>query len=238
MIYYFWNSKKQKVRYLYALVIALTFSIAAFAQPDNGKKTVVIPRMKDPEISVNRLPAKADIPRFKPMEFSNSVLDKEKPLTFPKEGNAPIQIGQVTEKKPEKFISPYDIPKNALPKPLGDENTKIFRRNQSFGEYRTKSNSIKILCRDHMAVDGDIVKVSINNMVIAARVELFAGYRVIEIGLTPGFNKVEFEALNQGTSGPNTAEFSIFDDKETVITSSQWDLATGFKGSVMIIKEK
>jgi len=51
------------------------------------------------------------------------------------------------------------------------------------------------------------------------------------------FNKVEFEALNQGTSGPNTAEFSIFDDKGAVITSDQWDLATGFKGSIMIIKE-
>lgn len=225
------------MRYLYALLFALTFAIAAFAQPDNGKKTVVIPRVKDPEVPVNKIPAKADTPRFKPMEFSDSILDKDKPLTFPKEGKVPYQIGQTTVKAPEKFANPYELPKNALPKPQGDENTKVFRRNQSFGEYKTKSNSIRILCRDHMAIDGDIVKIYINNMAVAARVELTAGYRTIEIGLTPGFNKVEFEALNQGTSGPNTAEFSIFDDKGTVITSNQWDLATGFKGAVMIIKE-
>lgn len=209
----------------------------AFSQPDNGKKTVVIPRMKDPEVKINSLPAKADTPRFQSLDFSDSVLDKDKSLTFPKEGTSTAQIGQTTEKKPEKFISPYDLPKNALPKSEGNSDTKVFRRNQSFGEYKTKSNSIRILCRDHMAVDGDVVKVYINNMVVNAHVELSGAYRIIEIGLTPGFNKVEFEALNQGTSGPNTAEFSIFDDKGTAITSSQWDLATGFKGSVMIIKE-
>ncbi|UOK42010.1 MULTISPECIES: hypothetical protein [Flavobacterium] len=225
------------MKFLYTFATALLFSLQGFAQPDNGKKTVVIPRMKDPEVAINSLPAKADTPRFQPMDFSDSVLDKDRPLTFPKEGTSTAQIGQTTDKKPEQFISPYEIPKNAVPKGSGDENTKIFRRNQSFGEYKTKANTIKILCRDHMAIDGDVVKVYINNMVIAAHVELFQGYRTIEIGLTPGFNKIEFEALNQGTSGPNTAEFSIFDDKGKVITSDQWDLATGFKGSVMIIKE-
>ena len=225
------------MKHLFALVFALTFSTVVFAQPDSGKKTVVIPRLKDPEVAVNKIPAKAATPRFKPMDFSDSVLDKDKPLTFPKEGKTPLQIGQVTQPKQEQFASPYEIPKNALPKPQGDENTKVFRRNQSFGEYKTKSKFVKVLCRDHMAIDGDVVKVYINNMVVAAHVELSAGYRVIEIGLTPGFNKIEFEALNQGTSGPNTAEFSIFDDKGKVITSDQWDLATGFKGSVMILKE-
>lgn len=226
------------MRFLFVLLTALLFSANGFSQPDNGKKSVVIPRMKDPEVKANKIPAKADTPRFKAMDFSDSILDKDKPLTFPKEGKVPFQIGQSTMKTPEKFASPYELPKNALPKPQGDENTKVFRRNQSFGEYKTKSNSIRILCRDHMAIDGDVVKVYINNMAIAARVELFSGYQTIEIGLIPGFNKIEFEALNQGTSGPNTAEFSIFDDKGNVITSNQWDLATGFKGAVMIIKEK
>lgn len=225
------------MKFLFAITAVFFFSTNAFSQPDNGKKSVVIPRMKDPEVTVNSLPAKADAPRFKSMDFGDSVLDNEKPLAFPKEGTSTAQIGQTTDKKPEKFISPYELPTNALPKSEGDSNTKVFRRNQSFGEYKTKSNSIKILCRDHMACDGDVVKVYINNMVVAAHIELSGIYRTIEIGLTPGFNKVEFEALNQGTSGPNTAEFSIFDDKGAVITSNQWDLATGFKGSVMIIKE-
>ena len=225
------------MRFLYALITLLLFAANGYSQPDNGKKTVVIPRIKDPEVNATKIPATAAEPRFKAIDFSDSVLDKDKPLTFPKEGNKTAQIGQLPDKKPEQFASPFEIPKNALPKSQGDENTKVFRRNQSFGEYKTKSNSVTILCRDHMAIDGDVVKIYINNMVVAAHVELFEGHRRIEIGLTPGFNKIEFEALNQGTSGPNTAEFSIFDDKGTVITSNQWDLATGFKGAVMIIKE-
>lgn len=225
------------MKFPYLILLTLLFSINGFSQPDNGKKTVVIPRLKDPEVNASKIPAVAAQPRFKAIDFSDSVLDKDKPLTFPKEGNKTVQIGETPTRKPEQFASPYEIPKNALPKLQGDENTKVFRRNQSFGEYKTKSNTVKILCHDHMYVDGDIVKVYINNMVVAARVELTDGYRKIEIGLTPGFNKIEFEALNQGTSGPNTAEFSIFDDKGTLITNNQWDLATGFKGSVMIIKE-
>ena len=226
------------MRFLYVLITVVLFSASGFSQPDNGKKTVVIPRLKDPEVKANKIPAIAAEPRFKAIEFSDSVLDKDKPLTFPKEGNKTVQIGELPARKPEQFANPFEIPKNALPKSHGDENTKVFRRNQSFGEFKTKSNSITILCRDHMAVDGDVVKIYINNMVVAANVELSDGVRKIEIGLTPGFNKIEFEALNQGTSGPNTAEFAIFDDKGSVITKNQWDLATGFKGSIMIIKEQ
>lgn len=225
------------MRILYALFTLLLFSATGFSQPDNGRKTFVIPRAKDPEVKAGTIPATVAQPRFKAIDFSDSVLEKDKPLTFPKEGNKTVQIGQVPDKKPEQFASPYEIPKNALPKNHGDENTKVFRRNQAFGEFKTKSTKVLILCRDHMAEDGDIVKISINNMVVNAHVELFEGHRKIEIGLAPGFNKIDFEALNQGTSGPNTAEFTIFDDKGNVITTNQWDLATGFKGSVMIIKE-
>lgn len=213
------------------------FSLQGFAQPDNGKKTVVIPRMKDPEVTVNPLPAKADMTRFQPMDFSDSVLDKDKPITFPKEGTSTAQIGQKTDKKPEKFISPYDIPKNAMPKSEGDVNSKDFRRNQDFGEIRTKGNSVKILLRDFAAIDGDVVKISVNNIVFRDRISL-EGYRnTVEIGLVPGFNNFEIEALNEGTSSPNTGEFIYLDDKGNVLLAEQWDLSTGFKARLLIIKE-
>ena len=49
--------------------------------------------------------------------------------------------------------------------------------------------------------------------------------------------KVDFEALNQGFSGPNTAQFMIFDDKGSLISSNQWKLGTGFKATIIIVKE-
>ncbi|MGX7666209.1 hypothetical protein [Flavobacterium pedocola] len=217
------------------LLLLSTFSFKAFAQKDKGLNSIVIPQTKNPDVEL--VPQKEAESRFKAIDFSPSIYDEHKPLTFPKE-NKSFEIGgdQASVKK-EVFANPREIPKNALPKQQGDENTKVFRRNQSFGEFKTKSKVVKILYRDHMAEDGDKIKIYINNMVVVDQVQLINQSRSIEIGLTEGFNKIEFEALNQGTSGPNTAEFYIVDEKGALITGNQWDLATGFKGSVMIIKE-
>jgi hypothetical protein len=51
-----------------------------------------------------------------------------------------------------------------------------------------------------------------------------------------GFNKIDFEALNQRSSGPNTAEFQIYDDNGGLISASQWNLGTGFKATIVVTK--
>ena len=88
-----------------------------------------------------------------------------------------------------------------------------------------------------MAEDGDMVKIYINSMVVVARAQLINNFRTVEIGLTPGFNKIDFEAINQGSSGPNTAEFKVYDDKGALISASQWNLGTGFKATIILVKE-
>jgi hypothetical protein len=45
-------------------------------------------------------------------------------------------------------------------------------------------------------------------------------------------------ALNQGDSGPNTAEFVIYDDKGRVVSSKEWNLLTGVKARIVFINEK
>ena len=55
--------------------------------------------------------------------------------------------------------------------------------------------------------------------------------------LKNGFNKIDIEAINQGSSGPNTAEFQVFDDKGASISANQWNLSTGFKATIVIVKE-
>ena len=55
--------------------------------------------------------------------------------------------------------------------------------------------------------------------------------------LVKGVNKIDFEALNEGSASPNTAEFKIYDEKGKVISSNQWNLGTGYKGTVVIVKE-
>ena len=62
----------------------------------------------------------------------------------------------------------------------------------------------------------------------------FSGFK---LPLTIGFNKIDFTALNQGSSGPNTAELRVFDDKNTLISSNQWNLSTGATATFIVVKQ-
>jgi len=118
------------------------------------------------------------------------------------------------------------------------ENFEKFKRNQYFGDFKTESKYIKLVYRDHLAFDGDRVQVILNGVVIAQNILLEPSYKYIIIDLQIGFNKIEILALNQGTSGPNTAEFQVYDDQGILLSSNQWELATGYKGTIILSKEK
>ena len=83
--------------------------------------------------------------------------------------------------------------------------------------------------RDHEYVDGDRVRIFVNGDIVKSSVISHAGFKGFTFHLQSGFNKVEFQALNQGSSGPNTAELRIFDDTGVVISTNQWNLNTGTK---------
>jgi hypothetical protein len=59
----------------------------------------------------------------------------------------------------------------------------------------------------------------------------------IEITLTDGFNALEFFALNEGSSRPNTAEMKVFDENELMIASHQWLLTTGYTARLLVLKK-
>ena len=92
--------------------------------------------------------------------------------------------------------------------------------------------------RDFGAIDGDLVRVSSNDRVIANQLFLDASFKQVKIDLVNGFNKLDFEALNIGTLGGNTAEIQVYDDKGALITNDYWNnLAAGFKASIVVTKE-
>ena len=59
----------------------------------------------------------------------------------------------------------------------------------------------------------------------------------MDIKLLEGFNKIDFVALNQGESGPNTAEVRVYDDDGNVMMSNLWNLATGSKATFIVVKQ-
>ncbi|TQD40250.1 hypothetical protein [Haloflavibacter putidus] len=141
--------------------------------------------------------------------------------------------------KNEGFIEPNQkFDPKYLKKQESKRNIEQFKRNQDLGEFRTTGANVKLLCRDHQAVDGDLVRIIVNGKVALDQVFLEGSFKSVFIKLEKGFNKIEIEALNQGSSGPNTAAFKVLDDQGTVISSNQWNLATGFKASMIVIKEE
>ena len=109
---------------------------------------------------------------------------------------------------------------------------------QDLGSFRTQSESVRIICRDFQYPDGDRVTIMINDIPVIRNITLQNSYQGFDLPLEVGINKIAFVALNQGTSGPNTAGFKVFDDSGNVISSNEWNLATGAKATILIAKDK
>ncbi|GGD52735.1 hypothetical protein [Muriicola marianensis] len=105
------------------------------------------------------------------------------------------------------------------------------------GDVKTSSKFVGVVCRDHEYVDGDRVKIYANGEVVDPNILLTGSFKGINLNLDKGFNRLDFEALNQGTSGPNTAQVDVYDDKGQLIYSNKWLLSTGSKASLIIVQE-
>ncbi len=107
---------------------------------------------------------------------------------------------------------------------------------QYLGDVKTTGKFVGIVCRDHEYVDGDRVKIYVNGEVVEPNILLTGSFKGINLDLIKGFNRLDFEALNQGSSGPNTAQVVITDDKGVVIHNNRWNLSTGSKASLIVVK--
>lgn len=117
-------------------------------------------------------------------------------------------------------------------------NSKKHFGDQYLGDFKTTAKFIGIVCRDHEYVDGDRVKILLNGEVVEYNVLLSGSFKGINVDLTQGFNRLDFIALNQGSSGPNTAQVVVTDDVGKVIHNNRWNLSTGSKASLIVIKEE
>ena len=109
---------------------------------------------------------------------------------------------------------------------------------QDLGGFRTNSSSVNIICRDFQYPDGDRVTIMLNNIPVVTNIILRQQYQSYTVPLEIGVNKISFVALNQGTSGPNTAAFKVYDDAGVLLSSNEWNLATNAKATIVIAKDK
>jgi hypothetical protein len=109
---------------------------------------------------------------------------------------------------------------------------------QDLGSFRTDSKSVNIICRDYQYPDGDRVTILVNDIPVVYNIVLQKNYQKFNIPLEVGINKIAFKALNQGTSGPNTAAFKVYNDTGMLLSSNEWNLATGAQATIVIAKAK
>lgn len=192
------------------LIIMIGISLQGFAQ--DGRKT-----------------------KFKPIAPINM---EETDIMAPKK-IVPEKLPPVATKTPDPYhINPEELFKNPYlyKKPNNSEGI-FYRQNQYLGSFKTKTFTSTVRFRDAAFVDGDRIKVYLNDKMIQPEISLSGEFQGFKINLTNGINKIDFEALNEGFASPNTAQFEVYDDKGAVISASQWNVGTGYKATIVLVKE-
>ncbi|MDI1255147.1 MAG: hypothetical protein PSV16_03520 [Flavobacterium sp.] len=213
------------------LIILSLFSIGSYAQELNAKKPVKLSGIsnattqdiKPPVLSPPKPKDALNIP--KPTTNTPPIAVEEKPI------NLSGQNG---------FVDPNVKYLTKLNKQRGGfETDPAMKKNQDYGQITTKAPNVYILFRDFGSIDGDQIKMSVNLVTLMPQTTLSGDFKIYNLALVPGFNKIDFLALNQGAEGPNTAEFKIieFDENGKVLVENAWNLATGFSATFLIIKE-
>jgi len=223
----------------YLIVMFFLFiTIQLTAQIDSENKSIAIPAeiVNDPDAdNASDIIAKKNKSSVQPNESENIII-------APKE----IDISSLPKKefsmiKDDNFRNPAELYQSQISKQLSlrkrkENNNNGHTTDQFLGEIRTTAIKANVIYRDHQYPDGDLIRVFVNGDIVRPSVLLTSGYSGFNIDLEVGMNKIDFQALNQGSSGPNTAEFQILDENGNIVAGNQWNLATGVKATIILTK--
>ena len=148
----------------------------------------------------------------------NVTLLNPNAFTIKKEERKDLPKGMMNNNK-EYFLNPGDAYVKKLNKEK-EKNPNNYLGDAYLGDVATVSDAANIVCRDFEYVDGDRVRIMVNDEIVVQNLTLDSSFRGINLKLGEGFNKIDFIALNQGDSGPNTAELRIYDDNKKLISSN------------------
>lgn len=220
----------------YLVLLFLMATQLGFSQFENPKKSVRIGAVKDKKAPEQKVDIDSTVA---PIKFESSIgKDKDEKL-LRNFSILPAKVGESGQPKKDPLRNPSEFYTEKFNKKGNDgEVLEKYRSDSFLGEFRTGSKIVKIACRDHEYPDGDLVRIWLNGQVAINAILLESDFREVYLDLNDGINKVEIEALNQGESGPNTAQFVVVDDNGKVITTNKWNLTTGVKAKLIITKQE
>lgn len=168
-----------------------------------------------------------------PVSLTIPFKDRDPKMQFPPPSQEPQQLDMTASDGLLDYIpgkAPKAFQKDKEPRPE-------FARDQDLGDVTTSGDFVQVKYRDHEYVDGDLIRVYVNGDIVQSSVFLGGSFSGFTLSLQPGANRIEFEAINQGSSGPNTAELHVYNEKGFIISAKEWNLLTGYKASVLVIKD-
>lgn len=134
------------------------------------------------------------------------------------------------------IIDPQKAHEVRLKKEMAELTGEYAKIDKYLGGFSSTSESITIVCRDFQYPDDDTVTIYLNESPVIQNIVLTSSFQQFTLPLKKGLNVISFKALNQGYSGPNTASFMVIDAKGNVISSNEWNLATGAKATLSIAR--
>ncbi len=225
------------MRFFTFIFIIFFVGQSSYAQLDTEKSKTGKIKLKNFKAPKVEEPKKIDTtPKFT-LDYE-SILDKKdeeylQKFTFKKEEKPePIMV----EKQKPKYDYNEEL-KNKLNKKITESNEGN-TKDQFFGKFVVETKRIRLYCRDYQEVDGDVVSIILNDYTEERNLQLNGGGSIIYIDLLEGDNFLDIVAMNQGASGPNTAQFAIYDDNGKLIVSNEWNLNTGVKANFTIYYKK
>ena len=215
------------MRYKLFLLIFIYVNYLSYSQQDTSVKTLIIKSLEDNEIPINTFPVKVPLVRG----LTNKLVV---PFFNYNLNNALKKPDLDITKKTDLVTPTWDIKQTFKE---GNSTSTKFRKDYYLGELETDSKYIIIKCRDHEYVDGDRIKLLLNNIVIHPNITLTGSYYTIDIDLIEGYNNIEFVALNEGESSPNTAQLSVLDENGVNLSNNKWLITTGYKARLVVFKK-
>lgn len=214
---------------LCALFIALILSFEGFSQIELPKKTLKIAPASNPAGQDASISSKT-ITYPSIFDKKDKLLDGVSLLNKKEEETKSIMENDQFESQSKEYTDRMNSKKD------GEFHEK-YKSDNFLGQFKVGTRIVSIACRDHEYPDGDLVRIWLNDKIAVNAVLLDVDFKEVYLELNEGLNKIEIEALNQGESGPNTAQFVMYDANKGIITNNKWNLTTGGKAKLIILKE-
>ncbi|HJR99712.1 MAG TPA: hypothetical protein VJ780_02150 [Flavobacterium sp.] len=228
------------------LLFMVCFAIEGFAQTDFGTKFKAIAPLNTPAAPKKITPS-ANPSADNPVIKAPNIFKKPDEVL---PSSSKYQIGEAktfSMEQTNKYANPgdrirdkmtKDLDKTLIREGLREDDRLLVKIDRNFGEIRTKSKFFVVKYRDYIYIDGDLVKATLNGQMVGGIMELYGNYGQFVFDLKDGINTFEMEAYSKGSSGGNTCEFMIYDDKGALVRSELWDnWDKGVKGKFVIVKE-